>query len=542
MIKNYFFLNRHLIEIRDYIRDKKILSVFTQEKEKLIIEFENSEQNIFLEICVNHSLPYFLVRDFYIRKKKNSLDLFSELIDKKIIECLIAENDRVIAFLLEDNLTGLFTVRGKLTNFYLIDDKHQFKSFKKVDENDLKIFQEDISNINFINRYNIPAFEQKDYNLDIPSLKKNYPFIGKEILLLAENSSSGSFLQDILNVIIAIEKNKPVVIIDNDTFEIEIKFEELSNYGNNKELHKFDSVNEALKFFLKQKEILADKKNNIEIILKHLEKELKRITTKQNNLLNIIQKGNKEKEYKRFAELLLINLSKINSGMSSVIVEDSFSEGNKVEISLDPKLSPQENVQKYFDKAKESKIAFQKAKELIERISEEKQKLINYKERLLRATSLKEIDQIAKGLRIKMKMKNENSYSESLTDKFKQYIIDNKYKVYVGKDSKSNDLLTLKFAKQNDYWFHARSVPGSHVILRVENVKEPVPKSVLKKVAALAAFHSKAKTAGVVPVSYTLKKFVVKRKGMEPGKVALLKEDTLLVEPGIVEGVEFLET
>ncbi len=111
----------------------------------------------------------------------------------------------------------------------------------------------------------------------------------------------------------------------------------------------------------------------------------------------------------------------------------------------------------------------------------------------------------------------------------------------MGKDSKSNDLLTLKFAKQNDYWFHARAVPGSHVILRVENTKEAIPKSVLKKVASLAAYHSKAKTAGLVPVSYTFKKYVVKRKGMEPGKVALLKEDTILVTPEIPEGVEFVD-
>jgi len=78
--------------------------------------------------------------------------------------------------------------------------------------------------------------------------------------------------------------------------------------------------------------------------------------------------------------------------------------------------------------------------------------------------------------------------------------------VYVGKDSKNNDLLTTRFAKQNDFWFHARSVSGSHVVLRVENTKEIIPKSVLKKVAALAAFHSKAKTAGVVPVGHKEKR------------------------------------
>jgi len=124
--------------------------------------------------------------------------------------------------------------------------------------------------------------------------------------------------------------------------------------------------------------------------------------------------------------------------------------------------------------------------------------------------------------------------------KFKHYVIDDKYNVYVGKDSKNNDLLTTRFAKQNDFWFHARSVSGSHVVLRVENTKEAIPKNVLKKVAALAAFHSKAKTAGVVPVAYTYKKYVIKKKGFPVGTVHLLREDVLLVKPEVPKGCEFV--
>ncbi|MDP2363753.1 MAG: NFACT RNA binding domain-containing protein, partial [Ignavibacteria bacterium] len=86
----------------------------------------------------------------------------------------------------------------------------------------------------------------------------------------------------------------------------------------------------------------------------------------------------------------------------------------------------------------------------------------------------------------------------------------------------------------------ARSVSGSHLVLRVENTKEGIPKDVIKKAASLAAYHSKAKTAGVVPVAYTFKKYVVKRKGMPVGQVSLLKEEVLLVKPEIPESCEYL--
>ena len=141
---------------------------------------------------------------------------------------------------------------------------------------------------------------------------------------------------------------------------------------------------------------------------------------------------------------------------------------------------------------------------------------------------------------MKIKDKDDVESKDDIKSKFKHYLIDNKYNVFVGKDSKNNDLLTTRFAKQNDFWFHARSVSGSHVVLRVENTKEAIPKNILKNVAALAAYHSKAKTAGTVPVAYTLKKYVIKKKGYPIGTVHLLKEDVLLVKPEIPKGCEFV--
>ena len=165
-------------------------------------------------------------------------------------------------------------------------------------------------------------------------------------------------------------------------------------------------------------------------------------------------------------------------------------------------------------------------------------RLKKIEDKLTTIASIKELDEIMKELKIKKQ--DQKKEKEELKDKFKRYVINGKYNVYVGKDSKNNDLLTTKFAKQNDLWFHARSVSGSHVILRIDNTKEAVPKNILKKTAALTAFHSKAKTAGTVPVVYTFKKYVVKKKGDPIGTVHLLKEDVLLVKPEIPNGCDYV--
>jgi predicted ribosome quality control (RQC) complex YloA/Tae2 family protein len=80
-------------------------------------------------------------------------------------------------------------------------------------------------------------------------------------------------------------------------------------------------------------------------------------------------------------------------------------------------------------------------------------------------------------------------------------------------------------------WFHARGVSGSHLIIRRANKKEKIPKNIIEKAASIAAFYSKAKHSKLVPVAYTEKKYVIKRKGMPPGTVQMQKENVVMVEP-----------
>jgi predicted ribosome quality control (RQC) complex YloA/Tae2 family protein len=223
--------------------------------------------------------------------------------------------------------------------------------------------------------------------------------------------------------------------------------------------------------------------------------------------------------------------------MDKVKVEDVY-EGKEIEIPINPSISPNRNADLYFEKAKDDRITREKAHGMKVRFVSEFNKLKGINDRLDNIEEKEELRAIMKELNIKDE--ENNPVKDEMKNKFKRYVIDGKYLVFVGKDSQNNDLLTVKFAKQNDYWFHSRGVPGSHVVLRNENTKENMPKNILKKAAALAAYHSKAKTAGLTPVSYCQKKYVVKKKGMEAGKVALLKEEVLLVRPEIPQGCEYI--
>lgn len=111
------------------------------------------------------------------------------------------------------------------------------------------------------------------------------------------------------------------------------------------------------------------------------------------------------------------------------------------------------------------------------------------------------------------------------------------FEVMAGKTDADNDQLSLRIAHANDYWFHVKGMPGSHVILRVEGQgdgREP-NRRVLEQAAAVAAYHSKARGGGVVAVNMTLAQNVTKPKGAPPGTVQIRREKTLKVRPALPE-------
>jgi predicted ribosome quality control (RQC) complex YloA/Tae2 family protein len=272
-------------------------------------------------------------------------------------------------------------------------------------------------------------------------------------------------------------------------------------------------------------------------IEKYLTAEIESLSGKLNKLKGRIDAGSKEEIYHQYGEILLANNNIIRKGMKEIELEE-YTSGQFHRIKLNEKLSPHQNIDRYFDKSRSEKIEYQKSKELFGLNTGEYERLMKIRDKFERTEDQELLLQIKKEL----KMKTQQSLSDDTKDKslYRHFLMDGKYHIYVGKNSKNNDMLTTKFAKQNDFWFHARSVSGSHVVLRVENTKEAVPKNILQKTASLAAFYSKAKTSKLVPVTYTLKKYVNKNARHEPGQVTVTKETVLLVKPEIPKGCEMV--
>ena len=149
------------------------------------------------------------------------------------------------------------------------------------------------------------------------------------------------------------------------------------------------------------------------------------------------------------------------------------------------------------------------------------------------ASDTNELEKIKKNLKNMTGIKVIDE-QDDVSTKFREFDLGEGFILYVGKNAANNDELTMKFAKPNDLWLHARGAGGSHAVLRL-NSEQKVPKNILKKAASIAAYYSQARNAKYTPVAYTFKKYVRKPKGANTGSVIICKEEVIMVEPGLSE-------
>jgi predicted ribosome quality control (RQC) complex YloA/Tae2 family protein len=289
------------------------------------------------------------------------------------------------------------------------------------------------------------------------------------------------------------------------------------------EVFEYKNVNDLIQAYIK---FYYGKSSDAEVrknILTKKESTLKNAQNKYKSLLQQLEYSRNYFQYKLYGNLILSNLHVLKTGDEKLVLEgEEYPE--KIEIALKKDLSPSENATLYFKK-------YKKQKNSIDILNEKIKKQLHEVEDLK-----KEIEEIKNNTNIKsLKMTEKEYLKEDETSRFRKFILDEKFEVWVGKDSASNDLLTTRYSSQNDLWFHVRGASGSHTVLKISDKKNPPEKKIIEKAASIAAYYSKARSASSVPVAYTEKKYVKKKKGFKEGSVIMEREKVIFVKPGLPE-------
>lgn len=237
-------------------------------------------------------------------------------------------------------------------------------------------------------------------------------------------------------------------------------------------------------------------------------------------------------EYRLKGELLTTYMHMIKPGMDKVEVENYYSKDmDKMEIEVNPNISPSENAQRYYKKYNKLKHAKSVLNEQKKLAMEE----VEYLESILLALDYCETYEEVMYIRNELirlgyiKSRRMPSKKEMIKNTMADtFISSNGIKILVGKNNRQNDYLTLRLSEADDIWLHTKNIPGSHVLIKCAGKK--LDDQTLEEAAVLAGYFSKAKNQTKVEVDYTQKKNVKKPSGSKPGMVIYEKNKTIVID------------
>lgn len=294
----------------------------------------------------------------------------------------------------------------------------------------------------------------------------------------------------------------------------------------------FESISKVLETYYAQKNVITRIRQKSTDMRKIIQTSLERNRKKYDLQLKQMADTEKKDKYRIYGELINTYGYGVESGAKSFEALNYYT-NKMITIPLDPMLSTTDNAKKYFEKYNKLK----RTAEALEKYLEETKNEIEHLESLSVAldialneadlTQLKE-EMIECGY---MKRKNTNGKKVKITSKPFHYISSDGYDIYVGKNNLQNEELTFHFATGNDWWFHAKGQPGSHVIVKSKG--DEMPDRTFEEAGRLAAYYSKGKDAPKVEIDYIQKKHVKKPNGGKPGFVVYYTNYSLMIEPDI---------
>lgn len=543
MIRHYLTFAHQAAAIDRELAGWTLAECWSQQKNQLTLRFIEGTVSRFVEISLDLKIGYALLRAQVARARKNTIDFFGDALGARLERASIDEGERIIRLHFAGGTTlAVMLFGGGSGNVFLLRDGTIAASLQSYDDNEAAAAVEE--------RYPAPRaraeiVERLRSSSDEPAkaLARAIPELGRRLAVEAlhrcgmrEVRSLADLdegrLADLLAMVDelygACEASELFRIYHLPEEKIFSLIELQSIDERAVETETFRDISAAVRAF----RAVVYYTQNIESIRSQL---AKRVSAERSRLQRLLEKSRasaehagRAAEYELNGSLLLANLYSIEKGVDRIVVADY--DGNERTITLDPKLSPAANAERYFDRARKTRGAAAQAETQRIRTEAKLAAVEDLARRIASAASVEELERIATDNGGTVRMDNEPK-EKGTAERFRKFIVAGGHEVYCGKSASNNDELTVRFARPNDYWFHARGSSGSHVVLKWSDPKSKPPREAIRGAASIAAYYSGAKNAKMVPVAYTLKKYVRKPKGSAVGAVVMDREEVVMVEP-----------
>ncbi|HEY0743773.1 MAG TPA: NFACT RNA binding domain-containing protein [Chryseosolibacter sp.] len=516
MHNNFYFLRQLSAALEKELKGTVISECFSQNKDELVIRFETATIPFLIKASLSPQLSALSFPKEFNRARKNSIDLFDTIIGRRVHGLRQFSNERSFALLLSDNITVLFKMHGNKANVLVFEGVTPPLLFKNSLVADSKIILYDLDRMI---DWSYEAFLSNQSNL-----VNHFFTFGKEVWKYLqqhgfETKTEEEKWKSIVQIHTKLEQTTDFFVTEWDGKIVLTLFQA----GNVKRKHS-DPIEAANDFFytsIHAKSFDDRKQNLISSLLSKLQSATNYYKKTSAKLIEVENNNN----YKIWADLIMANMHQIPVGADKITVENFYNENKPIEIKLRKDQPPQKNAETFYRKAKNQQIEIDKLKETLANKQKEINNLESQLTSLRASQSLKDLSEFSKEKTSREKSKE----AEPLP--YHEFIFKG-YKIWVGRNSDSNDVLTQKFSYKEDLWLHAKDVAGSHVLIKYQAGKN-FPKDVIERAAELAAYNSKRKNDSLCPVIVTPKKFVRKRKGDPAGAVVVEREQIILVVPNL---------
>lgn len=300
---------------------------------------------------------------------------------------------------------------------------------------------------------------------------------------------------------------------------VDFSFMPINQYGTKYTSEEKSSFSELLDEFYFECDRLDRTRQKAQDLVKFLGSAIARISKKISLQQAELRQCADREQLRISAELINANLYRLEKGAAFYDLENYYDENKLIRIKADPSKTPAANAQKYFKDYRKAKTAEAMLTELIEQGQNDLQYLETVADSLDRASTQAEIEEIRNELVVSgfMKFKKKNNQKQPKLLPPMEYMTTDGFRVLVGRNNMQNDKLSLKTASKSDMWLHTQKFPGSHVVIISDN--KEISDDAIVEAAEIAAYHSKARDAKLVPVDYTYVKHLKKPQGAPPGKV-----------------------
>lgn len=551
----------------------RISKISMPEENELIFTIKNNAKTYRLLISASASLPLVYLTDVNKPAPKVA-PAFLMLLRKyigtaKITDIFQMGLERILCFKLEHlNELGDLShkkmyveIMGKHSNIIFTDENNKIiDSIKRISANMSSLREvlpgreyflpDELKKKDLLNtelEEFIEILKSKEYALS-KSIYMNFagisPLIAEEIVLRASLSSQTPstslseleythLFHTIKNLLDDISSHNfsPNIVYRKEE-ALEFSSVELFSYNSDEyKKYSYDSVSKMLYDFYSSREAFVLNRQKSSDLRRIVNTALERASKKYDLQEKQLQDADKKDIYRVYGDLLNTYGYSLKGGESSFTTENFYDDNKEITIPLDKNKSAKENAKKYYDK-------YAKLSRTTKALSEEIVNTKNDIEHLLSIQTALDVSSDDESLsQIRQELvdfgyikKHSSGKQKKSTSHPYHYISTDGYDIYVGKNNYQNEELTFKVATGNDWWFHAKGIPGSHVILKSNN-EEDLPDRVYEEAAALAAFYSKAKDSEKVEVDYIQKKNIKKVAGAAPGFVIYHSNWSMVATP-----------